>query len=462
MRQSDFLWHLMESTDKICAKCGINYRPIEALFVAMLLECQSTQFTLSKNTANSIECEKERMCHIIESFLKTDYIKAAEQAIDVLKENKDNLSGAKVTLEVLLKASQMARKQKQKIISADIVAVMLLLKQKTIFSEILFTVRMGRLMIIYKDSGKKTDFFKRHQPIRNEVIKDASIYKAEKAGDEDEIKQKFISAVRILSFRKQIKLTVPFYFPNSSLPLSLWLTQKGEQIYVTDMGRTFRELKRRLTSGKTALQMIRYFALVELEIELNMKKELIVPISDTKGFYKYLQVISRIANSDLYPYIDKNSFESHKNYGKKYILPKDGVAPNGFVTKLFEHIEVSYNEREGTLVQFPFYFDNETAPMQFNIKKAPNSMLAVTDFCDREGRQLFARMETLNDDIHFFDDNIKELCERFGAQYNAEFGEENIVVIFSDNYNTAIPQAVFKFMQLASILGEIGRVVVMH
>lgn len=276
----------------------------------------------------------------------------------------------------------------------------------------------------------------------------------EKIGEEDDIRRAVLSFVNIEHFRNDSTITLPFYFADSDKPLKLWLSREDGVLYVSDRGRVYSEILRHCDM-KTAKMMAKYFARIYFEAELYGNMEYVAVIRDVQAFITYLQTVALIANAHMYPTVDEWNYERYKKYSRKYKFPQNGENAKEFLEELFGRFTVTYDKRLGTCLHFPFYFHSEGCPMVVRFIKE-GEMVRVTDFGDFDGGRLFDRMCWLNDDIHIYDDKIKEICDRYGCVYNGE----QIFYSFDPSSEGAVGKAIFTFMQVASILGEIGEFIV--
>lgn len=468
MQYSDYLKYIFCKADSLCDEYGIKYRAIESIYIAMLCEYEAEYETNNPPImyGNSIEYEREKAEYIIQQC----HFDVNSRFMSILlKRRKECIASFDITLDVLSDAEEIAKMKKQSIVSADIMLVAILSRLSLPFSRFLQQPLKDVLLKAFNTASENASSFmedkiaKRLARIEEEERKarelEAYINRkpVEKVGQEEEVRNKIIDSILVQKSDNNIVLTLPYYYVDSNEPLALILTQKDGKVYVSDAGRSYKELRKRLHSRRLAARMAQYFSRIDFELILNYKNEVVTPIRDTSAFFDYLQVLSRIANADLYPSIDKTYFLNYKKYAKTYRFPKRGEAPVDFVEHLLSKIKISYNMDRGITVHSPFYFNDEPCPMQICFKVTEDSKVSVTDFGDFDGGRLDQRMQWLNEDIHIYDEKIAEICNRF----NCLFQNEKTFHIFDNNSKEAIPKAFFTFMQAASILGEIGHFVVL-
>ena len=468
MQYSDYLKYIFCKADNLCAKYGIKYRAIESIYIAMLCEYEAEYETNDPPImyGNSIEYEREKAEYIIQQCHFD--INSRFMSI-LLKRRKECIASFDITLDVLSDAEEIAKMKKQSIVSADIMLIAILSRLSLPFSRFLQQPLKDVLLKAFNTASENASSFmedkiaKRLARIEKEERKakelEAYINRkpVEKVGQEEEVRNKIIDSILVKKSDNNIVLTLPYYYVDSNEPLALILTQKDGKVYASDAGRSYRELRKRLHSRRLATKMAQYFSRVDFELKLNYKNEVVTPIRDISAFFDYIQVLSRIANADLYPDINKGYYLNYKKYARTYKFPKRGEVPTEFIELLLNKIKVSYDMDRGITVHSPFYFNDEPCPMQICFKVTEDNKVSTTDFGDYDGGRLDQRMHWLNEDIHIYDEKIAEICSRF----NCLFQNEKTVHIFDNNSEEAIPKAFFTFMQAASILGEIGHFVVL-
>lgn len=270
--------------------------------------------------------------------------------------------------------------------------------------------------------------------------------------EEQQLKKELLSSIKINHFQKYSIITMPYYFPFSKEPLSLTLFKKGDSIFVTDWGRAYSELKKRLPKTK-ARKMAKYFLRVYFESELKLNNYLIAPVRSPERFFDYLQMIAQIINADLYPQIDNYYFKNYKKYSKRYYFLGKTHSAEELTDKILTRINVRYDKYKGITVHTPFYFKDEACPMCLALNKEGESII-VTNYGDFDGGRLFERIEWLNDDIRLLEKDILDVCKRYSCDYlNQEFS----LAVNKEQINKGI----FDFMQMASVLGQMGHFIVL-
>lgn len=270
--------------------------------------------------------------------------------------------------------------------------------------------------------------------------------------DEQQLKNELLSSIKINHFQKYSTITLPYYFPFSKEPLSLTLFKKGDSIFVTDWGRAYSELAKRLPKNK-ARKMAKYFLRVYFESELKLNNHLITPIRSPERFFDYLQMMAQIINADLYPRIDKYYFKSYKKYSKKYYFSGKTHSAEELTDKILTRINIRCDKYKGITVHTPFYFKDEACPMCMALNKEDENVI-ITNFGDFDGGRLFERIEWLNDNVCLMEKDILEVCKRYGCDYsNKEF---SLAV-----ENEQINKGIFDFMQMASVVGQMGHFIVL-
>ena len=268
----------------------------------------------------------------------------------------------------------------------------------------------------------------------------------------DKIQKVLLEAIKIHHFKKYSTITLPYYFPFSKEPLSLTLFKKGDSVFITDWGRAYSEVAKRLNKSKVR-KMAKYFLRVNFESELKCNSHLVAKINSAQRFFDYLKVVSLVANSDMYPEIDKEYFKRYKKYSKKHRIFGKTESAQDFLNQLTEAIRVRYDERNGITVHTRFYFNDEACPMGLSLTK-DGEQVKITDFGDFDGGRLFQRIEWLNDNVEKINDDILVFCKRFSCDY----GNKTISLKVQKEQ---VIKGIFDFYELASILSEIGHFVVL-
>ena len=200
--------------------------------------------------------------------------------------------------------------------------------------------------------------------------------------------------------------------------------------------------------------MAKYFLRINFESELNLNNHLIAPISSVKRFFDFLQVVSIVANADMYPQIDNERYCEYKKYSKKYKFNGKTQPTKDFINQLKESIKVNYDADKGITVHTPFYFNDEACPMCLSIEK-DGEQAVIENFGDFDGGRLFQRIEWLNENVHLIDNDILNICKRFSCDYENEKISLRV-------QKEQVYEGIFTFMQTASILGEIGNYIILQ
>lgn len=246
-------------------------------------------------------------------------------------------------------------------------------------------------------------------------------------------------------------IKLPYLFPVSGNRLELSVTEYNGSVFVTDGGSAFRELALRTRDTYILENVFEYLTGVYLSVKPTKQKEIVWTIAptDMRRFYRILQCISLCANADLYPTVDKEKLKEYENHMIQIDPPKNGSYPLSFV----ESLQVSLRWRDEDLINTRFAFTDEMSAMSILLTKQPDNRLTLTDKGDFDGGDLIERIKWNNrDNYRQFDVFINKVCERFNAEYNG----------FKVRYtkeikdNASLLEAIFTFMQIVSILGEVG------
>lgn len=463
MQYSDYLQQVFLKANDICQKYNINNKFLESIYIAMLWEFKNDYETISPldKIGNSLYLEKERMCYIISKCV-------ASPKPNILEHCLKRQLGAEVTQaeveDTLNKAENLAKERRQEFVSADILLFFILQKIPAPFNS--GTVKdlkiIEQAFFEAEENAKAFMEQKLSQTIKNREIENQKAKELEKLinrkpqekiGEEDEIKQQLLDLIKIEHLKNFSTITLPYYFPFSDKPLTLTLFEKDGRVFVTDCGRAYSELTNRLTKPQ-ARKMAKYFLRINFESELNLNNHLIAPISSVKRFFDFLQVVSIVANADMYPQIDNERYCEYKKYSKKYKFNGKTQPTKDFINQLKESIKVNYDADKGITVHTPFYFNDEACPMCLSIEK-DGEQAVIENFGDFDGGRLFQRIEWLNENVHLIDNDILNICKRFSCDYENEKISLRV-------QKEQVYEGIFTFMQTASILGEIGNYIILQ
>lgn len=246
-------------------------------------------------------------------------------------------------------------------------------------------------------------------------------------------------------------IKLPYLFPVSGNRLELSVTEYNGSVFVTDGGAAFRELALRTRDPYILENVFEYLTSVYLSVKPTKQKEIVWAIapSDMSRFYRILQCISLCANVDLYPAVDREKLKEYEKHMNQINLSENGSYPSSFV----ESLQTSLCWRDEDLINTRFAFTDEMSAMSILLTEEQDNRLALTDKGDFDGGDLIERIKWNNkDNYHQFDGFINKVCERFNAEYNG----------FKVRYtkeikdNASLLEAIFTFMQIVSILGEVG------
>lgn len=462
MQYSDYLQLVISKANEISQKYNVTNKFIESIYIAMLWEYKKDYEALppTEKVSNSLYLEKERMCYMLSQCVASPKPNILEHC---LKREFGVVLSEENVEEILNSAEKLANERKQEFVSADILLYCILQKISAPFnSGIVKDTKV--IEQAFLDAEQKAKAFMEEKisvTIKNQEIKNQKAKKLnelinrkpqEKIGEEEDIQKELLNEIKINHFKKYSTITLPYYFPFSKTPLSLTVFKKGDRVFVTDWGRAYSELNKRLPKIK-ARKMAKYFLRINFESELTFKNHLIAPISSAKRFFDYLQVVSLVANADMYPETDKEYFKNYKKYSKKHSFLGKTLSARDFINDLTEKIKVYYDKDRGITIHAPFYFNDEACPMCLSLTK-DGEQVKITDFGDFDGGRLFQRIGWLNENVDLITDDILVFCKRFSCDY------------INQTISLKVPKeqvykGIFSFMQAAAILGEMGHFIVL-
>ncbi len=240
-------------------------------------------------------------------------------------------------------------------------------------------------------------------------------------------------------YSNRTDITLPYYFSGSQEPLMLTARLFDGQVYLSDNGRAYNELKKKAEG--IAEKMTDYFACVCYELKLNDKKELVVPVNNDKDVFKLIQAISLISNAYMYPEVDEYYMEFHLPYREEAMELFETSAPKEFAERLFDDVQL---DDKGEIIKLPFYFPDEPCPMWIRYSK---SDMTLTDVGDFDGGKIIDRID-FHSGGEFCEDKVKELCKKFGCIY-----KEMKIYCKLEN-EEELSRKIFDFLKMASVLGE--------
>ena len=245
------------------------------------------------------------------------------------------------------------------------------------------------------------------------------------------------------------KIILPFRFPGGGR-LELLATEKYGSVIFSDCGAAYRELSAKTDDPYILGDVFDHIASVYMNVKPPKDRELIRPISasDMRRYFGFLQCVSICANADLYPFVNDEMQKEYDRYSELWVFPEDGKYPEGFI----EDMKRSLTFEDG-IIRSGFAFKDETDPMSIQVVRG-SGVFTLTDRGGFDGGDIIERIKWNNKDgIGRFAALVKNICTRFGAEYDG--GEFSIA--FKDG--DPLTEAVFTFMQFASILGELGSAV---
>ncbi|MBQ7826655.1 MAG: hypothetical protein IJ386_00135 [Clostridia bacterium] len=461
MKYSDYLNHIFDEADLLCEKYGVGYRAAEGIYVAMLHEYESDYDTAepSAKYGDSIEYEREMMSYIIgQTHSKT----RASLMERLLRAKADCMLGEGTLDGIISDSEELAREREQTMLSADAVLSVILPRLNGPFGVNLLAP-LGDILgkaaadAAYNAPKLMADKLSRQiaraeEELRKEKELQDFINRApvEKIGGEEELRLQILGQISVTHYDEYSTLTLPFFFTDSNEGLTLTLTYADGTVFVTDGGRTYRELCRRCGADR-AMMMAKYFVRIEHEAELDGDCSITVPLRDTQRFIDYLRTLSRIANADLYSSIDDEYYADCAKYSEIFPFPEKGTAAKDFTAELSRCFSVTYDKDLGICFHLPYYFRDEACPMCICAKKE-GERVSLTDHGDFDGGRLFERMCYLNEDVTLHREMIEKICQRFRCLWEGE----TIRLVFENDGASRLPEALFDFIQAASVLGEIG------
>ncbi len=255
----------------------------------------------------------------------------------------------------------------------------------------------------------------------------------------------FNNSIKITDFSDRTEVTLPYYFADSEEPLTLILRLCDGQVYASDNGRAYNELKKK--AEDIAEKMADYFACVCCELKLNGKKEIVIPIDRSRDIFKLIQTVALVANAYMYPEVNEYYMEFHLPYREDAVEPSGTSVPKGYVEKLLSEIRV-----EGDHIKLPFFFAGEPCPMGILFSK---SDMTLTDLGDFDGGSIINRID-FQSGGEFCEEKIASMCRNFGCVY------DNLKIYYKLENEKNISRAVLDFLQMASVLGETWRYIVLE
>lgn len=246
------------------------------------------------------------------------------------------------------------------------------------------------------------------------------------------------------------RIRFPAFFPKSGYPLELLLAEHDGSVTVSDCGSAYRELSAKTSDPYILSDTFAYLMGSFLNILPSESNEIIWKVSSSylSRFHLFFQCICFCAHADLYPGVDEDRLRECRPYIKGTVFPLNKHYPEAFLEAWKQSVW-----REDDRIQLAFYFSDEMAPMGILIECEQERCITITDVGDFDGGDLIERLKWYHrENYHQCDPLIRKVCARFGAEYDGE----KIRYTFQNEDGLSLPKAVLTFMQLMSILAELG------
>lgn len=267
---------------------------------------------------------------------------------------------------------------------------------------------------------------------------------AKKFVEPQELSNMFFSAIKTEYSQNVLKITIPGFFNESDLVLSIHCV--NEVYYVQDNGCAINRLKKRVDEDKLSRILNKVCS------KHWLKNGCVIGFfTGFHYFFYYLQKLIFIANGDLvYSRFEEQAYKAHIK--ERDYIDEDKAQSFDYVKLLSDlknDFSFGYDENCGLYFSIATTYSLFSTHISFLIETIDDN-ICISDM--RKGKtegEIFEAFYWSNDDITPYEKFINKFTKRF----NAEFKNENVYL--TDKKENWI-KAQFKFINLAVLLSEIG------
>ena len=271
----------------------------------------------------------------------------------------------------------------------------------------------------------------------------------------EDLRLKFFDFVRCDVAADRVTLVFPNFFGAKGASLKVTVVRYDGLYYAHDNENTLKRLLDKVGSAEK-------YSEVQKSIKNNLSfdgRRVIARFADARGLLHYLEILLLVANADLY--FDRLD-EPGLNSDCGVVLPPEESFEafdfNELLSGLKERVYCSFDENSGTklTVGIPYSLNDEYA--SFLIETFDDKSARISDARKGEVGEIFDSFFFGNDSLDCYKDYINRVCEGFGVLFDGR----NVYLPTDGNTVDEVFEALFKFMNVAVVLSEFGRIIIPH
>jgi len=273
---------------------------------------------------------------------------------------------------------------------------------------------------------------------------------AAKFMEPDDLLCSFLSYFTTKALNGCLEIKIPHYFGDDNT-LNLTVCKNEGIYYVHDNGGALNQLKKH---AKTPQNFENILNAISENLSLE-NGNVVGCFSQTHTFLHYLQILIFVSHADLfYKELHPKGLES--DLGISFPKQTQHFDTDRFIDKLSGKFQCFYDENRGLCLRIYTSYALNPSPVEFLIETLENDKLKISDAKkgELEG-EIFESFYWGNNELSNYSDYIKGFCKRFEADFNGE----NISLTANYGCFDDFVCAFFKFMNLAVLLSEFGRMI---
>ncbi|MBO5747355.1 MAG: hypothetical protein J6S13_09775 [Clostridia bacterium] len=273
-----------------------------------------------------------------------------------------------------------------------------------------------------------------------------------KIGEPKELRLKFFKFIRCDVSTDRVTLVFPEFFGVVGEALKVTVVRYDGLYYIHDNECTLKRLFEKVNSPEKYSEVLQ-------SIKSNLSfdgRRVIARFADARGLLRYLGILLLVANADLY--YDRLD-EPGLNSDCGVVLPSEESFEafdfSELLKGLKQRVYCSFDENCGTklTVGLPYSLNDENA--SFLIETFEDRSARLSDARKGEVGEIFDSFFFGNDSLEPYKDYINSVCEGFGVLFDGR----NLYLPTNGNTPDEVFRALFKFMNVAVVLSEFGRII---
>ncbi len=274
-----------------------------------------------------------------------------------------------------------------------------------------------------------------------------------KVCEPEELRLKFLDFIRCDVAADRVVLVFPDFFGAEGESLKITVVRYDGLYYVHDNECTLKRLFEKVNAHEKYLEVLQ-------SIKSNMSfdgRRVIARFTDARGLLHYLGILLLVANADLYyDRLDEPGLNSDCGVKLPSAEEFESFDFGTLLNDLKERIYCRYDENCGTklTVGIPYSLNDEYA--SFLIESFENRSARISDARKGNTGEIFDSFFFGNDSLQSYSDYINRVCEGFGVLFDGR----NLYLPTNGNTLDEVFRALFKFMNVAVVLSELGRIII--